>query len=160
TLVFQTGQAARIDNPAEASGPIADAAHEFGFRGAVGVPVNVEGALWGVMVVASLAEPLPAGTEAQLARFTELAAPAIANAQARAELRRFADEQAALRRVATLVAHGAPATQVFAAVTEEAGRLLHADHASMARYGPHGAVRVVATWGSGSPTSAVGNVHK
>ena len=160
TLVFQTGQAARIDSPAEASGPIADAAHEFGFRGAVGVPVNVEGALWGVMVVASLAEPLPAGTEAQLARFTELAATAIANAQARAELRKFADEQAALRRVAMLVARGAPATQVFAAVTEEAGRLLHADHASMARYSPHGAVRVVATWGSGSPTSAVGNEHK
>jgi len=42
------------------------------------VPVSVEGGLWGVMVVASRAGPLPAGTEAQLARFTELAATAIA----------------------------------------------------------------------------------
>ncbi len=35
--------------------------------------------------------------EARLAGFTELAATAIANAQARVELRGFAEEQAALR---------------------------------------------------------------
>jgi signal transduction histidine kinase len=38
------------------------------------------------MIVESRAEPLPAGTEARLAGFTELAATAIANAQAQAEL--------------------------------------------------------------------------
>jgi hypothetical protein len=47
---------------------------------------------------------LPAGTEARLAGLTELSATAIANAEAPAELRGFAEEQAALRRVATLVA--------------------------------------------------------
>jgi transcriptional regulator with GAF, ATPase, and Fis domain len=109
TLVFQTGRAARIDDHAGAWGPIAAALREFGFRAAVGVPVSVEGGLWGVLVVASRAEPLPAGTEARLAGFTELAAIAIANAQARVELRGFAEEQAALRRVATLVARAAPA---------------------------------------------------
>src|SRR4051794_4739644 len=36
----------------------------------------------------------------------------------------IAEEQAALRRVATLVARGAPPEQVFAAVTAEVGRLL------------------------------------
>ena len=40
---------------------------------------------------------------------------------------RVADEQAALRRVATLVAGGVPPEDVFAAVTQEVGRLLGAD---------------------------------
>jgi GAF domain-containing protein len=146
TLVFQTGRAARIDDYTTASGPLADALRDFVVRAAAGVPVSVEGRLWGVMVVGSREEPLPAGTEAWLARFTELAATAIANAQARVELRGFADEQAALLRVATLVAEAAPREEVFAAVTEEAGRLLHADYATLNRYDPDGAVTVVAPW--------------
>src|SRR5215469_8224022 len=105
TLVFHTGRAARIDDHAGASGPVAETYYrEFGVRASVGVPVGVEGELWGVMIVDSRAGPLPAGTEERLAAFTELAATAIANAQARVELRGFAEEQAALRRVATLVA--------------------------------------------------------
>jgi len=51
-------------------------------------------------------EPFPAHTEAQIGGFTELVATAIANAQARQELQRVAEEQATLRRVATLVARG------------------------------------------------------
>ena len=42
--------------------------------------------------------------------------------------RRIADEQAALRRVATLVARAAPPGEVFAAVAEEVARLLEVDH--------------------------------
>ena len=73
--------------PADASGPIADAAREWGVRAAVGVPIGVEGRLWGVMVVRSTREePLPADTEARLAGFTELVATAIANAEAQAAL--------------------------------------------------------------------------
>src|SRR5215469_14569512 len=106
TVVFQTGRAARIDDQDEASGPVGEAVGEFGLRAIVGVPVDVEGRLWGVMIVGSRAGPLPAGTEDRLAGFTELAATAIANAQARVELRGSAEEQAALRRVATLVARG------------------------------------------------------
>ena len=59
---------------------------------------------------------------------------------------RLADEQAALRRVATLVARGMPAAEIFAAVAEEAGRLLGADLAHMLRYEPDGTVTVVAAW--------------
>jgi signal transduction histidine kinase len=157
TLVFQTGRAARMDDHDDASGPVAEAVREFGFRAIVGVPVNVEGRLWGFMIVGSRAGPLPAGTEARLAGFTELAATAIANAQARTELRGFADEQAALRRVATLVAHAAAPAEVFTAVTEEAGRLLHTDHATMGRYGPDGTVSVVAAWDSTGAAFPVGS---
>jgi signal transduction histidine kinase len=156
TLVFQTGRAARVDDYAAASGPVADDIREFGFRAAVGVPVSVEGQLWGVMIMASRVGPLPAGTEARLAGFTELAATAIANAQARVELRGFADEQAALRRVATLVARAASPADVLTAVAEEAGRLLRADYATMNRYGPCDTESVVAMWSSAGAALPVG----
>jgi signal transduction histidine kinase len=59
---------------------------------------------------------------------------------------RLAAEQAALRRVATLVAHGVPSSELFAAVTEEVGRLLRADLAGMIRYEGDDTVSPVATW--------------
>jgi GAF domain-containing protein len=152
TRVLQTAQAARIEDYADASGPAADLARKFGLRQLVGVPISVEGRLWGVMFVASTREgPLPSGTEARLADFTELAATAIANAQARMELRGFAEEQAALRRVATLVSRSVPPEEALAAVTAEAGQLLSANHASMLRYDPDGSMRVAAAWGNTFP---------
>ena len=45
-----------------------------------------------------------------------------------------ADELAALHRVATLVARQPSPTEVFAAVTEEAGKLLHLDSAHLVVY--------------------------
>ena len=149
TMIFETSRPARIDdNAAVSGGPAGEAASKFGLRAAVGVPVSVEGRAWGLMAVASRAGPLPAGTEAQLAGFTELAATAIANAQARAELRGFAEEQAALRQVATLVARGAPPEEVVAAVAEEAGRLLGAQFANVNRYEPDGTATAIAAWSS------------
>jgi signal transduction histidine kinase len=59
---------------------------------------------------------------------------------------RLAEEQAALRRVATLVARGVLAAETFAAVAEEAGRLLGADLAHLLRYEPDGTGTVVAAW--------------
>jgi GAF domain-containing protein len=157
TMVFQTGRAARIDDYASASGPIGQALRKLGVRAAVGVPINVEDRLWGVMVLESRAEQLPPGTEARLAGFTDLAATAIANAQARVELRGFAEEQAALRRVATLVARATPPSEVLTAVTEEAGRLLHADYATMNRFGPDGSITIVAAWSSSGPVYPAGS---
>jgi signal transduction histidine kinase len=87
-MVFQTRRPARIDDYAGASvsGPAAEA-REMGVRAAVGVPVSAEGRPWGVMIVSSAhRQPLPAGTEARLAGFTELAATAIANAESQAAL--------------------------------------------------------------------------
>jgi hypothetical protein len=59
---------------------------------------------------------------------------------------RIAGEQAALRRVATLVARAAAPEAVFAAVNEEARRLLGVDYATMARYDPDDVRTVVAAW--------------
>ena len=87
TLVFRTGQTARTDH-AGMSGAIGDVStRDWGVRSSVGVPIRVEGRLWGVMVVALTREELlPADTESRLAGFTELVATAIANAQAQAEV--------------------------------------------------------------------------
>lgn len=106
--VLRTQQPASIDDYGDATGLVAENVRSIGVRSAVGVPVLVGGRLWGVMTVGSSGqEPLPAGTETRIGAFTELMATAIANSDARAEIERLAGEQAALRRVATLVARGA-----------------------------------------------------
>ena len=85
--MFQTGQPARIDDFSVATGPTAVPARGLmGIRAVVSVPVKVEGRLWGIASVMSMRAPLPAGTEERLGGFTELAATAIANAEARAAL--------------------------------------------------------------------------
>jgi signal transduction histidine kinase len=148
TIVFETGRSARIDSYDEASGPVGLAVREGGVRSAVGTPIMVEGRLWGMMAAGSSGtERLAPDTEARLASFTELLAMAIANAESRAGLARLAEEQAALRRVATLVAHGAAPEEVFAAVTEEVALLLRADLATMCRYESDGTYTVVASAG-------------
>jgi signal transduction histidine kinase len=160
SLVFQSGRPARMDDFSRASGLTAEVVRGFGFGSAIGVPISVEGRLWGVLTVATASEdPLPADTEARLAGFTELAGTAIANAQARVELRAYAEEQAALRRVAVLVARGAAPEEVFAAVAEETGRVLGADFTGINRYDTEGTTTIVGMWTSTCtrPNVAVGD---
>jgi signal transduction histidine kinase len=163
SLVVLTGRPARIDDYTDVSGTIGNVAtRDWSFRSSVGVPISVEGRLWGVMVVGSRVEPLPTDTEARLAGFTELVGTAIANAQARLELRSYAEDQAALRRVATLVARAAPPEQVFAAVTEEVGRVLSVDINVLARYDPDGTETVLGIWNrtGAAPPTPVGSRFK
>ncbi|HEY1621218.1 MAG TPA: GAF domain-containing sensor histidine kinase [Streptosporangiaceae bacterium] len=147
TVVYQTGQPARIDY-SDVSGVIGQvASRAWGLRSSVGVPVSAESRLWGCIVVAFAGQGLlPADTEEQLAGFTELVSTAIANTESRASVARLVEEQAALRRVATLVAHGAAADELFAAVTAEVGRLLGAHLAGMGRYDSDDTVTVLAAW--------------
>jgi hypothetical protein len=64
-----------------------------------------------------------------------------------------AEEQAALRRVATLIARAAPPEEVFAAVSAEAERVLHADLAGLGRYESDGAETVVGAWSNTGATA-------
>jgi signal transduction histidine kinase len=73
------------------------------------------------------------------------------------QLHVLAEEQAALRRVATLVARGTRPEEVFAAVVEEIGQLLGVDMASMARYGSDGTLTFVAAWGRAGEHFPVGS---
>jgi PAS domain S-box-containing protein len=148
-LVRSTRDVARIDDYAGLESELADAARQNGMVSTVGAPIVVAGHVWGTLIVSSTDEPLPEGTETRLADFTELLATALAGAESREALARLVDEQAALRRVATLVAQQAPTEELFAAVVEEVGRLLPVTSAAMGRYDPDGVLTTVAAWSMG-----------
>ena len=99
------------------------------------------------------------GAEDRLERFAALAGQAIANAQARDEITALAAEQAALRRVATLVAGSSPEEALFVAVSEEIGRLFGGQTANVIRH--EGAtIRVLGGWTSEEGrVIASGNVY-
>jgi PAS domain S-box-containing protein len=153
--VHRTGRSQRVDDYAAVGGPTAARALEIGVGCAVATPIVVEGRLWGAMVAASR-QPgvLPADAEARMDEFTELMATAIANTESRAKADRLAEEQAALRRVATLVAEGASPTAVFEAVAAEVEGLLDADGVALSRYDPRDELTVVAHHGAGIDDSA------
>jgi signal transduction histidine kinase len=73
-------------------------------------------------------------------------ATAIANAENREELKWLAEEQAALRRVATLVAEGAPPASLLAVVAEEVARVVHVRSVSIARYEADGTASELANF--------------
>jgi GAF domain-containing protein len=85
--VFETRGPARIDDFADAVGPLGVAGRDLGILSSVGTPIVVEGRMWGVVIVGStVKEVLPVDLEARLGSFTELVATAIANAESRAAL--------------------------------------------------------------------------
>ncbi|NMO54624.1 DUF4118 domain-containing protein [Actinoplanes sp. TBRC 11911] len=137
--VLRTGAPARVDTFERATGRIADEAHELGIRSSVGCPIVVGGHIWGVIAASTRGDQaFPPETEAQITRFTELVATAVANAESSVEINRLAREQAALRRVATLVAAGAQPDDVFTSVTNEVTALLGADTTIIVRFAPDG----------------------
>ena len=153
--VLRTQQPARIDDYSDARGLVAERVRSIGVRAAVGVPVLAGGRLWGVMAVgSSRPEPLPADTEMRIGAFTELVATAIANTAARAELEQVAAEQAALGRVATLVAEAVAASDVFAAVATEVAGLFDVPLVGLFRYEREGLATVIA--GAGDMSANVG----
>jgi PAS domain S-box-containing protein len=155
--VLRTGGAARMTFDA-ATGPVADLARSFGVQASVGAPIVVEGRLWGVIVVSTKSEPLPADTERRLADFTELVATGIADAESRAALARLAEQQAAVRRVATLVAEGVLPAGVFSSIAEEVSLLLDAEAATIGRLEADGKVAVVAISGTAIEGSMLGTL--
>jgi PAS domain S-box-containing protein len=153
TRVFRSGTSEGVDasEVVAGGGPDSKLLQEQGFLYQVGSPIVVEGRLWGAMTM-NCTEALPPDTGERLEKFTELVATAIANSQSREGLRQLVDEQAALRRVATLVAAGAGPSAVFSAVVEEVGRLRAVDRSFMTRFDDHDDVTVVAAWqASGDP---------
>jgi PAS domain S-box-containing protein len=70
--------------------------------------------------------------------------------EAERALQRLANEQAALRRVATAVAAEVDQHRLFSIITEEVGRLFDAQRAAIMRYDGDGTATAVGTW-SGDP---------
>ena len=149
TAVYRTGRPARSDHTGHrnTSGQVADSLRQMNYVSTVAAPITVEGRLWGVMTVSDQRKPLPPDTEKRVANFTELVATAIADSESRSHLEQLASEQAALRRVATLVAQDVPASELFSAVAREVGTLFGADFTAIVRYEPDPTyVTTIATW--------------
>ena len=169
--VRQTGRAARVDDFAHVPGETAAVARRAGIRSAVASPIVVGRRLWGAMVVLTpRLDPLPEDTEARLTDFTELVAPAlIANAESQEARAVLTDEQAALRRVATLVAQGVPSDALFSSVCDEVEALAGAEASAVVRFeadgtvtvmGDHAALHPVGARVKLEPDSVVAEVHR
>jgi limonene-1,2-epoxide hydrolase len=80
----------------------------------------------------------------------------VVNVPSRAEATKLAEEQAALRRVATLVARGVSQDELFAAVIEEVGWLVSADPTSLLRFEADDTVTLVAAWSAANVDLPIG----
>ena len=81
---------------------------------------------------------------------------AVAASEGAARLQQLVDEQAAVRRVATLVARGARSEEVFTAVAEGVAGLFRVTSASMGRFDADGMVTIVGAWSAGAIAFPVG----
>ncbi|MFB9839319.1 sensor histidine kinase [Actinoallomurus acaciae] len=97
-------------------------------------------------VVRRLRERIVPSLEVLLEAACERERVADALRHSRDELARIAEEQAALRRLATLVAHAAPERDVFDAVAREMGQILGARHTLVVRYEPASSALTVGAW--------------
>jgi signal transduction histidine kinase/ketosteroid isomerase-like protein len=80
----------------------------------------------------------------------------VVHVPSRAEDSKMAEDQAALRRVATLVAEGVSQGELFAAVNEEVGWLVGADATSLMRFEPDDTVTLVAAWSAADVSFPIG----
>ena len=82
--IQRTGAPARVDDYRDIPGGELYV-HE-GLRCSVGMPINVNGRLWGMIAVGSAQGPMPPDTELRMMEFTDLLSTAIATAHNREEL--------------------------------------------------------------------------
>src|SRR5262249_55275055 len=133
-VVYRTGRPARLGavDWGSRTGPAAEAGLRLGVTSQVACPIVGDGSLWGALTLSAGTAP-PPDAEQRLENSTNLLTTAIANAEAGIAVRTAADEQAALRRVATLVAASAAPDDVFAAVTNEIALVFGADATLLCR---------------------------
>ncbi len=83
--IRRSGRPMRVDAFVPGEGRLAEALRELEFSAAIGAPIVLDGELWGALILRAAA-PFPAGAEDRLREFAELAAQALANAEARDQL--------------------------------------------------------------------------
>jgi len=78
TMVYRTGRPARMDSYENVGGPIAALTRAMGLCAAVGMPVVLDGRVWGLAAVGSAEPgPMPADTEERISAFAELVGTAL-----------------------------------------------------------------------------------
>jgi signal transduction histidine kinase len=144
--VLRTGEPVRTDRFGGPEGSVAALFRRLAVQSGIGAPITLEGRLWGVAVAAT-AQPgrLPADSEWHIAGLVALVGAAVA------ELHQIADEHAALRRVAMLVARSAAPAEVFYEVASELRELLDADVTTIVRFEPDATATILAGVGTDEP---------
>jgi PucR C-terminal helix-turn-helix domain/GAF domain/GGDEF-like domain len=93
TMVQRTGRPARMDSYENVTGSIPARVRALGFRAAVGVPVIVDGRVWGLLTAGSVTPgPMPADTEARISSFAELIGTAVVAGYRDAQKRQMLDD--------------------------------------------------------------------
>ena len=161
--VVQTGSPSRVDSIHDLETEFArERWQELGIEASIGAPVVVDGQIWGVITASRTApeDVFPRGAENRLGDFAALVAQAIVNSEARREATALAEEQAALRRVATLVAAGRPELEVLDAVAREVGRVFGAQAVNLVRWeGVKDEVVVIGGWSDGTEPPIPPDAH-
>jgi signal transduction histidine kinase len=144
--VLQNGQPRRTDRFEGPAGSVGARFRQLGVHSGIGAPITLAGRLWGVAVAAA-SQPgrLPADSEWHIAGLVALVGAAVA------DLQLIADEHAALRRVAMLVAYSATSAEVFSEVASEVRELLGADVTTIARFEPDATATILAGVGTNAP---------
>src|SRR5271170_4352691 len=92
-MVQRTGGPARMDSYENSAGQLAARLREVGVRAAAGVPVIVDGRVWGLAAVGSVEPgPMPADTEARISGFAELVGAALVAGYRDEQKRRMLDD--------------------------------------------------------------------
>jgi sugar diacid utilization regulator len=77
-MVQRTGGPARMDSYEDSAGQLAGRVRGVGVHAAVGVPVGIDGRVWGMLAVGSVEpQPMPTDTEVRISAFAELIAIAV-----------------------------------------------------------------------------------
>ena len=146
SLVLERRAPARLDEYVTDDPDVGAAIRQGRVRSGLAVPIMVDNEVWGTISTASTDQVLRPDTERRLTAFTELVGSIVLRMQARDDLRALADEQAALRHVATLVARGAEPREVFGAVCEVTGELVGATSVNLCEFTPDGFNLTLAGW--------------
>jgi hypothetical protein len=94
-MVQRTGRPARVDSYENGVGRVAELVRAVGVRAAVGVPVIVDGRVWGVAAVGSVEPgPMPADTEVRISRFADLIGTAVVAGYRDEQKRQMLDDTA------------------------------------------------------------------
>ena len=139
TRVAQAGQPTRIDDVSIFSGSIGAKVRSTDLRSVVGAPICIIAHLGSDGRWNDWQRAAAAGQRVPSERIHQAHGERNREHQSRAEAARLAEQQAALRRVATLVAKDAPPADVFAKVAEEAAHVFGELHCTIVRPRPkHG----------------------
>lgn len=126
--VLRTGSSFRVDDY-EAQ-PDAELARGFGLVAGVGVPIVVEGSVWGMFAIMSGRGPLPFETEARITAFAQLVTASFDSIEARSQLRAVEERDEIARRLQQ-DAGGASTTELAERLVVYASRLRGVEHATL-----------------------------